>query len=119
MKTQLAIISQGLTNQLQPLDVSVNQSFKRLIREKWNSWMESQDTGVTPSEEGRGILQVCECESFKRCCGNQDNCEIIRKNVASDTKYVPLMVQKMICCSSFQVIVLKMSSWVSITKIKI
>jgi hypothetical protein len=37
--SQLAIIPGGLTKKLQPLDISVNRSFKSKLRKKWEQWM--------------------------------------------------------------------------------
>jgi len=37
--SQLVVIPGGLTSKLQPLDLSVNKSFKSKIREKWENWM--------------------------------------------------------------------------------
>ena len=38
-KTTTAVIPGGLTKKLQPLDISVNPSFKNHIREEWKKWM--------------------------------------------------------------------------------
>jgi hypothetical protein len=37
--TKLAIIPGGLTKVLQPLDISVNRSFKPNLRKRWMDWM--------------------------------------------------------------------------------
>jgi len=37
--SQIAVIPGGLTKKLQPLDISVNKSFKGHIRNKWEKWM--------------------------------------------------------------------------------
>jgi transposase-like protein len=37
--SQLAVIPGGLTKKLQPLDLSVNKSFKNKIRKRWENWM--------------------------------------------------------------------------------
>ena len=38
-RTNLAVIPGGLTGKLQPLDLTVNRSFKLRIRDKWEQWM--------------------------------------------------------------------------------
>ena len=49
LKTHLAVISGGLTSQLQPLDVSVNKPFKGFMREEWTKWTEAPTHRVTPT----------------------------------------------------------------------
>lgn len=39
MDTELAVIPEGLTNQLQLLDVLINKPFKNCMQQKWNKWM--------------------------------------------------------------------------------
>ena len=39
----------GLTSQLQPLDVSVNNPFKGFMREEWTKWTEAPTHHVTPT----------------------------------------------------------------------
>lgn len=39
VKASLAVIPGGLTKKLQPLDISVNRSFKNHIRDQWEKWM--------------------------------------------------------------------------------
>ena len=38
-RTNLAVIPGGLTGKLQPLDLTVNRSFKSRLRDKWEQWM--------------------------------------------------------------------------------
>ena len=48
-KTHLAVISGGLTSQLQPLDVSINKPFKVFMREEWKKWMPAGNHDLTPT----------------------------------------------------------------------
>ncbi|XP_069606515.1 uncharacterized protein [Ranitomeya imitator] len=61
VKTDLAIIPVDVTNQLQPLDVSINKPFKAFMREKWNDWMAADHHDLTPAEQLKSptIPQVC------------------------------------------------------------
>ena len=38
-ESKVAIIPAGLTSKLQPLDVTVNRSFKSKLRKKWEDWI--------------------------------------------------------------------------------
>jgi hypothetical protein len=62
LKTKLAVIPGGLTSQLQPLDVSINEPFTGFMKEKWNSCMESSDFKETPTgrRQKPTISKVCE-----------------------------------------------------------
>jgi len=42
-----AVIPGGLTKQLQPLDISVNRSFKNQLRKQWEQWMTSGEHSFT------------------------------------------------------------------------
>nr|KAF6343017.1 hypothetical protein mPipKuh1_010743 [Pipistrellus kuhlii] len=41
INTDVAVIPEGLTSLVQPLDVCLNKPFKDCIREQWNEWMVS------------------------------------------------------------------------------
>ena len=43
INTDVAIIPGGLTNQLQPLDVSLNKPFKEKVRSLWSNWMVGEE----------------------------------------------------------------------------
>lgn len=47
--SNLAIIPGGLTKKLQPLDLTVNKSFKAKIRKEWNQWMINENFNFTKS----------------------------------------------------------------------
>ena len=49
LKCDVAIISGGLTSQLQPADVSWNKPFKMAYRELYNEWMATAKKSFTPA----------------------------------------------------------------------
>lgn len=51
--TELAVIPGGLTSKLQPLDISVNRSFKSLVRSRWEDWMSSGEHTFTAAGNQR------------------------------------------------------------------
>ena len=61
LKTHLAVIPGGLTNQLQPLDVSVNKPFKRFMHKESAKWNEAPTHHVTPAGRMKrpSISDVC------------------------------------------------------------
>ncbi|KAJ7329609.1 hypothetical protein JRQ81_015783 [Phrynocephalus forsythii] len=48
-KTHLAVIPEGLTSQLQPLNVSINKLFKVFMPEEWNKWMGPGNHDLIPT----------------------------------------------------------------------
>ena len=50
-KTTTAVIPGSRTKKLQPLDISVNRSFKNHIRKEWEKWM-SEGTSDRKNETG-------------------------------------------------------------------
>jgi hypothetical protein len=83
LNSQLAIIPRGLTCQLQPLDVSINEPFKVSMREEWTKWMSAPYHDLTPTGlmKRPTITRVCDwvktswqsvkeeivVKSFKKC----------------------------------------------------
>jgi len=63
LKTHLAVIPGGLTSQLQPLNVSVNKSFKGFMHEEWAKWTVAPTHHVTSAGRVKrpSISNVCEC----------------------------------------------------------
>jgi len=61
LKTHLAVIPDGLTSQLQPLDVSVNKPFKGFMHEEWAKWTEAPTHHVTRAGRVKrpSISNVC------------------------------------------------------------
>jgi hypothetical protein len=53
--SKLAIIPGGLTKKIQPMDLSVNKSFKSKLRSTWQRWMM---TGVKDYTESGKIKRV-------------------------------------------------------------
>ncbi|KAM7289069.1 uncharacterized protein ISCGN_029206 [Ixodes scapularis] len=48
-RTELVVIPEGMTSQLQPLDVCINKPFKDHIRRLYMEWMRSGEPEVTPA----------------------------------------------------------------------
>ncbi|KFD61376.1 hypothetical protein M514_24697 [Trichuris suis] len=48
-KIETAVIPDGLTSVLQPLDVCINKPFKDYMREEWKEWMENGQKSYTVS----------------------------------------------------------------------
>jgi hypothetical protein len=61
--SKMAMIPGGLTKKLQPLDLSVNKSFKSKMRYRWERWM-MDDSKHTFTKSGKQrhatLLEVCE-----------------------------------------------------------
>lgn len=68
--SKIAVIPGGLTKLLQPLDISVNSSFKNHLRDKWEQWM-SDNNVHTYTKSGRmrraSYSEICQwiLESFE------------------------------------------------------
>lgn len=60
--TVLSIIPGGLTKILQPLDISVNRSFKVKLRKIWESWMSDGEHSFTKTGRMRraSYAEVCD-----------------------------------------------------------
>jgi len=58
----VAVIPGGLTSTLQPLDLTVNRSFKAAVRRLWHAWMQRGDAALTSHNNARqpGLDQVVE-----------------------------------------------------------
>ncbi|GES91790.1 pogo transposable element with KRAB domain [Rhizophagus clarus] len=83
-KTDLAVIPGGLTSRLQPLDVSLNRSFKAKVRNLYNNWMSEAIKDYTPSgkikrpsyslvaswvKEGWDAIDTSMIRRSFKCCG--------------------------------------------------
>ena len=84
MKTELVVIPGGMTSVLQPMDVSINTSFKDRLRQQYLTWTadpagELTETGkikrAAPSEVSRWVSAAWKAipesiivRSFKKCC---------------------------------------------------
>lgn len=49
LKTRILVIPGDLSSQLQPLDVSINESFKAFMKDEWNQWMIAKNKDRTPT----------------------------------------------------------------------
>ena len=65
LKTHLAVISGGLTSQLQSLDFSVNKPFKEFMHEEWAKWSEAPTHHVTPAGRVKRPSNSKVCEWVK------------------------------------------------------
>jgi len=84
MKTEVVVIPGGMTSVLQPMDVSINKSFKDRLRQQYLTWIvdpafELAETGkikrAAPSEVTHWVLAAWKTildsiivRSFKKCC---------------------------------------------------
>jgi hypothetical protein len=65
--SQLAVIPGGLTSKLQPLDLSVNKSFKIKMREKWEDWMVNGYHSFTKSGSIKRASYAEVCQWIDEC----------------------------------------------------
>lgn len=56
--SELIIVSQKLTNKFEPLDISVNQSTKKVISNKFNSWYADRVSSHLPTGIATGDVKV-------------------------------------------------------------
>jgi hypothetical protein len=61
--SHLAVIPRGLTKKVQPLDISVNKSFKSKLRNKWEKWMTDGIHSFTKigTQKRANYSEVCKC----------------------------------------------------------
>lgn len=60
--SKIAVIPAGLTSELQPLDISVNKSFKSKLRNEWEKWMVNgpHDTTKSGNQKRPSYKIICE-----------------------------------------------------------
>ena len=63
--SKLAVIPGGLTKKLQPLNLSVNKSFKSKLKDKWEEWMSGEDHTFTKSGNQRRASYSQTCRWIK------------------------------------------------------
>jgi hypothetical protein len=84
MKTELVVIPGGMTSVLQPMDVSINKTFKDRLKQQYLTWIADPAREVTepgkikraaPSEVAQWVLAAWKAipesiiiRSFKKCC---------------------------------------------------
>jgi hypothetical protein len=81
MNTQLSVIPEGLTSQVQPLDLSLNKPFKAFMHEEWTKWMEAPNHDLTPTRQTRikYTTSLRMGEEFTGVCETQNNCEVFQE----------------------------------------
>ena len=73
--SDLVVIPGGLTSKLQPLDLSVNKSFKDRMREKWENWMVNGYHSFTKSGSMKRASYAVVCQWIDECWGEvTENC---------------------------------------------
>lgn len=65
--SQLVVIPGGLTSKLQPLDLSVNRSFKSKMRDKWEEWMVNGYHSFTNSGAIKKASYIEICQWIDEC----------------------------------------------------
>ena len=65
--TNASVIPGGLTNQLQPADVSWNKAFKTVYKDKYNEWMASREISYTAARNLRAPSKVLCLEWVREC----------------------------------------------------
>lgn len=65
--SRLAVIPGGLTKKLQPLDLTVNKSFKSKLKDKWEKWMSEGMHSFTKNGTQRRAKYSEICKWIKEC----------------------------------------------------
>ena len=88
--SKLAIIPAGLTKKLQPLDLTVNRSFKEKMRQKWEDWMIEEAHEYTKSGRIKRISYSGICKWIVDSWNEvEESCVINGFNASFDKKLTP------------------------------